>query len=129
MRGRTWQPPRPKPQLPPRVKADVRADVDTQIAPIITRLKRRICRKPKQSTFNWPDDLLTRWHRDALYVVVVMRTPHGLPPTFETRLARLKRLRNGRFDLAVPVRKGWSTIVANDTLNNCLLNLQDCSCG
>jgi hypothetical protein len=52
----------------------------------------RFRKPPKNPQINWADDLLTRWHRDALYFVVVMRTPHGHPPTFETHAARWSML-------------------------------------
>jgi hypothetical protein len=39
-----------------------------------------------------------------------MRTPHGRPPTFESHAARMAHVGDCKFDLAVPMRRGWSTI-------------------
>lgn len=56
---------------------DVRQAVDALAAPVVAMFKKRCCRKPKSSQLNWPGDVFTRWHRDALYFVVVMRTPRS----------------------------------------------------
>jgi hypothetical protein len=88
----------------------VRAIVDPQVISLIEKLKKRYGKTPKHPLFNWPENLFTRWHRDALYFVVVMRTPHVRPPTFETHAARMEHAGAGKFNLAVPMRKGWNTI-------------------
>jgi hypothetical protein len=64
--------------------------------------------------------LFTRWHREALYFVVVMRTPHGMPPTFETHIARMEHAGRGKFNLAYPMRRGWSTVRKNASPEECL---------
>ena len=119
-RERTWMPAKPKSPPRPKMADEVRKVVDTQAAPVVARLKRRICSKPKKGRLNWPDDVLVRWHRDALYFVVVMRTPHGRPPTFETHIARMEYVGDGKFNLAVPMRRGWNTIKNDASPEQCL---------
>jgi hypothetical protein len=109
MGKRTWQLAKPKPPRKPPVPDDVRERVDAQAAVMVADAKKRF-RKPRKSTLiNWADDLFTRWHREALYFVVVMRTPHGHPPTFESHAARMEHAGGGKFDVAMPMRKGWNT--------------------
>jgi hypothetical protein len=91
----------------------VRKAVDAQAAVLVAALKLRFCKKPKNPQFNWCDDIFVRWHRDALYVVAVMRTPQGRPPTFEMHAARMEHSGEGKFNLAVPMRRGWNTVMKN----------------
>jgi hypothetical protein len=93
--------------------------VDDQAIPVVAILKKRSCKRPSK-LINWCDDIFTRWHRDALYFVVVMRTPHGFPPTFETHAARMEHAGDGKFNLAVPMRRGWNTIKRESTPEECL---------
>lgn len=88
-------------------------------AKVVSQLKRR-CKKPKNSNFNWPEDVFVRWHREALYFVAVIRTPHDRPPTFETHVGRLEHVGNGKFNFAVPARRGWITVIENESDENCL---------
>ena len=87
---------------------------------MVAELKQRCCKKPKNLQFNWSDDLFTRWHRNALYLVLVMRTPHGRPPTFETHAARMEHAGGCMFNLAVPMRRGWNTVLRNASIEECL---------
>jgi hypothetical protein len=120
VRKRTWQLAKPKPPPKPPVADDVRGRLDAQTAVVVAAMKKRF-RKPKEnSLINWADDLFTRWHRDALYFVIVMRTPHGFPPTFETHAARMEHAGNGRFNLAFPMRRGWNTFKRNASPEECL---------
>jgi len=98
----------------------VRKAVDAQAALVVATLKKRCCRKPKHPKFNWCDDIFTRWHSDAMYFVVVMRTPHGPPPTFETHAARMEHAGDGKFSLAVPMRRGWNTVKRAASPAECL---------
>lgn len=115
MHKKKWMTARPKRQPKSKLATDVRDAVDAQLSPIIAKLKRQFCTKPKNPQFNWPEDLFARWHRDALYFVVVMRTPHGRPPTFESHAARMEHVGDGKFNLAVPMRRGWNTIKSGAT--------------
>ena len=128
MRGRTWLPAKPKAPPKPKVADDVREAVDALAAPVVAKLKKRYCKTPNNPQFNWPDDLFTRWHRDALYFVVVMRTPHGRPPTFETHAARMEHTGNGKFNLAVPMRRGWNTIKKNASPEECFKEISEYMC-
>jgi hypothetical protein len=120
MRGRTWQRVSRNQPPKPHVPDDVRNAVDALATLVVGSLKKRCCKKPKNPQFNWCDDLFTRWHRDALYFVVVMRTPHGRPPTFETHAARMEHAGDGKFNLAVSMRRGWNTIKREATPDECL---------
>ena len=124
-REHTWLPAKPKSPPRPKMTDDVRTAVDAQAAPVVARLKRRICSKPKKGPLNWPDDVLVRWHRDSLYFVVVMRTPHGRPPTFETHTARMEHIGDGKFNLAVPMRRGWNTIKKDASPEQCLKEISE----
>lgn len=128
MRGRTWQPTKPKASPKPTVADDVREAVDALAAPVVAKMKKRFCKEPKNPPFNWPDDFFTRWHRDALYFVVLMRTPHGRPPTFETHAARMEHVGGGKFNLAVPMRRGWNTFEKDATPEDCLKEIGESIC-
>ena len=120
MRQRTWLPNKPRPPARPKVLDAVREAVDAQAAITVAALKKRFRKKTRNPRFNWPDDLFTRWHRDALYFVVVMRTPSGRPPTLETHVARMEHVGHGKFNLAVPMRRGWNTVQRDATPEQCL---------
>ena len=124
MRGRTWRPMKPKPLPRPKVADEVWEAVDAQAAIVVAELKKRLCKKPKSPKFNWCDDLFTRWHRQTLYFVKVMRTPHGRPPTFEAHAARMEHAGNGKFNLAVPMRRGWNTMVRKATPEGCFKEIR-----
>lgn len=119
MRTTSWQPAKPKKQPPPAVPDDLRDQVDAQAALLAADFKRRFCKKPIEPIFNWPDDVFTRWHRNTLYVVAVMRTPHGRPPTFEMHVAKMEHAGEGTFNLAVPMRKGWNTFIRGKSADEC----------
>lgn len=120
MRGYTWQPAKPKPPPRPKVPEEVWQAVEPRAAAVAAKLKKRIRKPPNGTMLNWGEDLLIRWHRDALYFVVVMRTPHGRPPTFETHAARMEYAGNGKFNLAVPMRRGWNTFMRRKSPEECL---------
>jgi len=120
MRKRTWLPAKPKRPLKPQVPDDLKESILEDVAPIVADLKKRFCKRPKNPKFNWPDDLFVRWHRDSLYFVVIMRTPHDRPPTFESHVARMEHARNGKFNLAVPMRRGWNTFKRDLSVEECL---------
>lgn len=120
MPGFTWQLAKPKPPPKPKAADDVRDAVDLLAAPVVAEMKKARCITPKNPEFNWPDDFFTRWNRSSLYFVVVMRTPHGQPPTFEVHAARMEYAGDGKFNLAVPMRRGWNTFKRNATPEACL---------
>jgi hypothetical protein len=125
MRGRTWVRAKPKPPPKPKVSDDIREAIDAQAISVVAAIKKRICKKPKNPVFNWPDDFFSRWHRDALYFVIVMRTPHGEPPTFETHSARMEHSADGKFNLAVPMRRGWNTVLRDASPEKCLKDVSE----
>ena len=88
---------------------DVRAAINALVSPVVAKLKKKFCQTPKRYLFNCPADIFTRWHRDALYFVVVMRTARRPPATFEMHAARMEYAGAGKFNLAVPMRRGWNT--------------------
>lgn len=120
MRNRVWRQTPAKPPPKPKVPEDLKASILEDVAPIIADLNRRFCKRPKNPQFNWPDDLFVRWHRDALYFLVVMRTPHDRPPTFESHVARMEHAGDGKFNLAVPMRRGWNTFKKGLSVEECL---------
>ena len=128
MPKRTWLPAKPKSIPKPKVPDELRASIDAAVAPVIAKLKKRYRKTPQNPQFNWPEDLFARWHRDALYFVVVMRTPHGRPPTFETHAARMEHVGGGKFNLAVPMRRGWNTFKNNATPEECLKEIAEFVC-
>ena len=128
MPKRTWQLSKPKPLPKPKVPDDLRAEIDSQFAPIVAILKKKHCKRSKFTTLNWPDDLFTRWHRNALYFVVVMRTPHGRPETFETHAAKMDYAGDDKFNLAVPMRRGWNTFLRDASLEECLEEIEETIC-
>lgn len=125
---KTWLPTKPKPLPKPKVEENLRPEIDSKIAPIVATLKKRHCKKSKSKLVNWPDDVFTRWHRNALYIVVVMRTPHGRPGTFESHAAKMEYAGNNKFNLAVPMRRGWNTFLRDASLEECLKDIQETIC-
>lgn len=120
MPERTWLRVKPKPPSRPKVPDDLWKALDIQAAVVVANLKKRFCNKPRNMHFNRCDDFYTRWHRDALYLVVVMRTLHGRPPTFETHAARMDHAGKGKFNLAFPMRRGWNTVKRGALPEDCL---------
>ena len=114
--------------MKPQADEELRASILAQAEIVVTTFKKRYCKKPNDPQSNWPDDFFTRWSRDALYFVVVMRTPHGRPPTFETHAARMEHAGDGKFNLAVPMRRGWNTIKKNATPDECLKEIGESIC-
>jgi hypothetical protein len=102
------------------VPAELRLSIDEQAAVVVADLKLRLCSGPKNRTFNWCIDIFVRWHREALYFVAVMQTPHGRPPTFEAHVARMEHAGRGEFNVAVPMRRGWNTIKMGLSPEECL---------
>src|SRR5436190_23804580 len=120
VKKKSWVSKTPKPTRPKPVIADeLRQQIDLAATKVVAQLKRR-CKKPKSSTFNWPEDVFVHWHREALYFIVVMRTPHDRPPTFEVHIGRLEHVGNGRFNFAVPMGRGWITLIRDESAENCL---------
>ncbi len=120
MRKRTWLPAKPKPPPIPAVPEDARESIDVQAKPLIASLKKRFCKKPKSPRFNWCADSFARWHHKSFYIVVVMRTPHGYPESFEIHAARMQHAGKGKFNLAVPMRRGWNTFLEKASPEECL---------
>jgi hypothetical protein len=127
MRGRTWQRTNPKPATP-KVTEELRAVLDAQAIHVVEALKKRLPKPPQHPVLNWPADVFTRWHRNALYFVVVLRTPHGSPTIFETHAARMEHDGDGKFNLAVPMRRGWNTFMRDATPEACLREISDIVC-
>jgi hypothetical protein len=125
MRGRTWQPAKPKLRPKPKLPKEVREAVDTVVAPVVAKLKRKLRKQPKNPRFAFPVDLFTRWHRDALYFVIVMRTADGPPATFEIHAARMDYDGNGKFNFAVPMRRGWNTFKRGTSPAECIEELSE----
>lgn len=116
---RTWLPTPPKPPPRPKVPDDVRSAVDEQAAIVVAKLKQRCCKGQWHAKLNWCVDIRLRWHREALYFVAVMQTPQGRPPTFETHVARMEHAGDGKFNAAVPMRRGWNTVCKNQSPEEC----------
>ena len=125
MRKPTWLPTPPKP--PPRLSVpdEVQSSIDNKASAVVADLKRRLCKGRQNRTFNWCVDIFVRWHREALYFVAVMQTPHGRPPTFETHLARMEHVGGGQFNVAVPMRRGWNTNKRNVSQEECLKQISE----
>ena len=109
MAKHTWLPTKPQASPKSPIPDDLRSAVDARAAPLVADLKKRFCKKPKNSQFNLCEDIFVRWHLGSLYFVAVMRTPQGRPPTFGTHAARMEYAGDGKFNLAVPMHRGWNT--------------------
>jgi hypothetical protein len=126
MRGRTWLPAKPKREPAPEVPSTVRTSIDAQVGPVVAKLKKRILSKSRVVSLNRPVDLFVRWYRNSLYFVLVLKTPHGRPPTLETHVARMEHAGDGLFNLAVPMRRGWNTFQRRITPEECLAEICEC---
>lgn len=87
-------------------------------------LKKRFPQK-KDRLFNWPIDIFVRWHHNSLYFVVVLKTPHGQPPEFEYKAARITPTSTGKFELAFPMRRGWNMFLKQASSEKCLKELRE----
>jgi hypothetical protein len=116
------------PPAKPKVPDDVRKSVDAQAAVAVGVLKKQLRKKPTSPQFNWPEEIFFRWHRSALYVVVVMRTPPGRPPTFESHSARMEYVGDNKFNLAVPMRRGWNTFMREASSSECFKEISELVC-
>ena len=124
-RTRVWQLARPKPPRKPPVPDELRGKVEARAVEVAADLKARLRKPPAKRQWNWAEDVFVRWHREALYFVVVMRTPHGFPETFETHAARMEHAGAGKFDMAIPMRRGWNTLVRKTTPDECFEKVRD----
>lgn len=120
MSAHSWRQSAPKRNPRPQVPNGLKDEISAQAAQVAADLKRHCRKKSKNSEFNWLVDMFARWHRDALYFVAVIRTSHGRPPTFESHVARMEHCGDGKFDLALPIRRGWNTISRNLAPSDCL---------
>lgn len=128
MRKHTWLPTKARRSPKPPISDELRAAVFDQAAPVVADLKKRFCKKPKNPQFNWCEDIFVPWHRGSLYFVAVMRTPQGHPPTFETHAARMEYAGDGKFNLAVPMRRGWNTFKRECSPEECLKEVGESVC-
>jgi len=103
-----------------------RADLvaGNQVSPVLVELKKQFPKK-KDRLFNWPIDIFVRWRQNSLYFVLVLKTPHGRPPTFESKIARMTPTSSGKFELAFPMRRGWNTFLKQASLEKCLKELRE----
>ena len=85
----------------------------------MVELKKRFPKR-KDRLFNWPIDIFVRWHQNSLYFVLVLKTPHGRPPTFESKIARMTPTSSGKFELAFLMRRGWNTFLKQASFEACL---------
>ena len=123
MARKKWCPIPPRPAFRPKLTPEDRAAVDALAAPVVARLNRR-CKPPKGTPlFNYAESVLIRWHREALFLVLIMRTPHGRPATFESRAARMEHTGAEKFNLAIPMRRGWNTVLRDATPEECLAEI------
>lgn len=120
MRKWTWLPKKEKPPPRPKVSSDIKSSIDEQAAVVVSKLKKRCCNGQRHEKLNWCVDIFVRWYRDALYFVAVMETPHGPPPTFEVHVARMEHVGQGKFNVAVPMRRGWNTVEQKLSPEECL---------
>jgi hypothetical protein len=119
MRGYTWAPAKPRRPVPPRLSDEAREKLAAEISPVLAALKKRFP-KTNDRLFNWPVDIFVRWHHNSLYFVVIMKTPHGQPPEFEYKAARITPTSTGKFELAFPMRRGWNTFLKQASFEACL---------
>lgn len=124
MRGYIWAPAKPRRTLPPKLADEAREKLEARISPLLADLKKKFPKK-KDRLFNWPIDIFVRWHKNSLYLVLVLKTPHGKPPTFETKIARITPTSTGKFELAFPMRRGWNTFLKQASLEACLKELRE----
>jgi hypothetical protein len=110
VRNRTWLAKPPKPPPRPKVSSEIKSSVEELAAAVVSKLKKRCCKGQRHEKLNWCVDIFVRWYRDALYFVAVMQTPHGRPPTFQVNVARMEHVGQGKFNVAVPMRRGWNTV-------------------
>jgi hypothetical protein len=120
VRNRTWLPKKEKSPPRPKVSSEIKFSVEEQAAAVVASLKKRCCKGQRHENLNWCVDILVRWHRDALYFVALMQTPHGRPPTFQVNVARMEHVGNGKFNVAVPMRRGWNTVDRKLSPEECL---------
>ena len=122
--ARQWglAPRRPtKPPVPEKVRAEVKAAADELVEKILR--PRYIKPPPKESEWNYPIDLWTKWQGNYFYISSTWACPgpNALSPTFETGLARLEYQGIDSYGLSYFRHTGkWFEIETGFTLKDCL---------
>ena len=83
----------PKKPTPPQVPHDIKAEVESKANELVeTYLKPTYIKPPpKDERWNYIIDLFAKWHRSFFYFCSTYACPgpDALPPTFESRFARM----------------------------------------
>jgi hypothetical protein len=112
--------------VPDNLKAEVKAKADELVEKV---LKPRYIQPPlKQSRWNYPTDIWTKWRRSFFYFGSTWASPgpNALSPTFDVGFARMEYLGDRRFNLAYFRHTDeWCEIHEGLTLKECLEMIEE----
>jgi hypothetical protein len=105
-------------------------EVDTKARELIENVlkPKHVQPPPAEAQFNYITDITTKWLGSKCYFVSIYRSPgpHAVSPTFETKLARMEYVGDGKFALAFMRHTGqWVQLYERLSVDECMKAIQD----
>ena len=126
MTRKTWLPTPRRPAARPPVSDEVRAAVDAEMSTVLVELRERLLRPRERLRVNQPVDVSAHWYRQALYLAVTYKTLYGRPETFDVKIARMEHVGEGKFQIGLPMRRGWNVHKDKLTPQECMQRVREC---
>lgn len=119
-----WMPAAPRrtiPQVPDSVKRTLKEKADEIIESVLK--SKHIKLPPAGNGFNYLADIHSKWYRHYFYFCAKYNCPgpDAIPPSFETKFARMEYVGNERFNLSYMRHTGqWWEIYQELPMIDCL---------
>lgn len=126
MTRKTWLPTPKRPAARPLVAEEVRDSIEAELSPLLAELRQRLRRSREGRRINQPIDVSAHWYRQALYLVVTYKSLHGRPETFDVKIARMEHVGEGKFQIGLPMRRGWNVHKDKLTPQQCIERIREC---
>jgi hypothetical protein len=122
-----YSPPKPsKPQVPESTKLEVSKAAENLIE---TFLKPKYVQPPPEDErFNYIVDIYTKWYRNYFYFCTKYACPgpNAIPPSFESKFARMEYVGDSRFHLSFMRYTGeWIELYQGLLLDECLKTIRE----
>jgi hypothetical protein len=121
---------RPAKKVAP-ISASLKAEVETKARALIENvLKPKYVLPPKKGEqLNYISDIGAKWYRNYYYFISTYACPgpNALFPTFESKIARMEHLGNGKFALYAMLYTGkeWVGVLDALTVDECMKAIQE----